>query len=74
MKRGTMVCYATDEHGTRGIADMLDLDEQSFRVVLLEVLWSANALIGIDQESLPGDDIELRVRPGVVLTPAEEPK
>jgi hypothetical protein len=74
VKRGTMLCFAVDEHGTRGIADALDLDEQSFRVFLLDVLWSSNALIGIDQDSLPGDDIALRVRPGAVVQPADEPK
>ena len=43
--------------------DILDLDELSFRALVLDRLNIARLLIGIKEEFLPGEEIELKVKP-----------
>ncbi len=54
---------AIDADGIPCVGDALDLDDRSFRALVLNVFWNAKALAGVDPASLEGGDIPLRLRP-----------
>ncbi len=64
---------AIDADGVPCVGDALDLDDRSFRALVLNVFWNAGALAGVDPGSLEGTDIPLRLRPDAkpVMTIAE---
>jgi len=67
MKRGQVFVRAEDENGRRGTVDVLDLDEESFRVLVIDTMVAAGLLVGIIDELVDGKMIKLRVKKGVVI-------
>ncbi len=64
MQRGKVFFRARDETGRYGCADILDLDETSFRAVIVEVLVKINALLSLESDSSKGEEIQLTTRAG----------
>ncbi len=66
MKRGQVFVRAMDETGRWGSFDVLDLDEESFRVFVLHVFRMQGQVVGLSDSACPGEEITLRVRTGVL--------
>ncbi len=60
MKRGQVFVRAIDPGGKWGPADLLDLDDESFRAVILHKLLEVGLFVGIKEETIDGDPITLR--------------
>lgn len=71
MKRQQVFVRARDDNGRIFNCDVLDLDDASFRAFVVGKLHRAGIVVGMRDESIEGDHIELRARPGV-LRPADE--
>lgn len=65
IKRGQVFVRAQDETGRWGSADVLDLDEESFRAFVAGTLFRSGLLVGLKDEAVAGERLPLRVRPGV---------
>lgn len=63
MKKNMILVEAIDADGRPCVGDALDLDDRSFRAFVLNVLWNAQAVAGVDPAALEGGDIPLRLRP-----------
>lgn len=66
MKRGMILVEALGPNGMPCGADALDLDDESFRLFVLNVLWQKGAVVAVDPAEVAGDDIQLRMRSGAV--------
>lgn len=66
MKRRQVFVRALDSNGKMGAADVMDLDEDSFKAFILDVLQRHDLVVGIIESQLPGERIALRTKPGVV--------
>lgn len=66
MKRGMILVEALGPNGMPCGADALDLDDESFRLFVLNVLWQKGAVVAVDPSEVQGNDIQLRMRSGAV--------
>lgn len=66
MKRNQVFVRAYDETGQIGNADVLDLDDDSFRAFVIEMLWRSGLVTGIKDEFVEGDKIRLQMKPGIL--------
>lgn len=66
MKRGMILVEALGPNGMPCGADVLDLDDESFRLFVLNVFWQKGAVAAIDPSEVTGQDIQLRMRSGAV--------
>ncbi len=62
MKRGQIFVRAKKKDGSWGSVDVLDLDEQSFRAFILEMLIRQSIVCSIKDEFVEGDDIQYHER------------
>lgn len=60
MKRGQVFVRAKDPEGKWGNADVLDLDETSWRAWILEIwLMKTDAVVSLKPEFVDGPELEL---------------
>lgn len=69
MKRNQVFVRAKFDDGRRGTCDVLDLDDQSFRVFVMDLLIHVGLVTVIKDEGVEGDHIELLAKPGVPRDP-----
>ena len=60
MKRGQVFVRAKDADGQWDSVDVLDLDELSFRVFVLDLFDRQGAVVSLVEKEVPGEPIELR--------------
>lgn len=65
MKPGMVLVRATNDSGQRVVADVLDLDERSFRAFVVQTLWNAGMVVAIKPEEISEPEIPLNLMPGV---------
>lgn len=65
MKRKQIFVRALDETGRFGNADIFDLDDESFRAVVVQFMFNANALVGLKEDFVEEPKIQLRLKPGL---------
>lgn len=63
MKRGQVFVRAQDENGKWQSIDVLDLDDESFRVFVVNMLMRGMLVTSITDENVDGEQITLRARP-----------
>ena len=63
---------AQDESGAWGAADIFDLNDESFRAVISELLRTAGQVVAL-RDTHAGDEVSLRTRPGYRFPPDGEP-
>jgi len=66
VKRRQVFVRALDSNGKMGAADVMDLDEDSFRAFMVDVMFRAELVVGIRESEVQGERIRLRTKPGVV--------
>lgn len=71
MKRKQVFVRAVDESGKHGAADVLDLDDDSFRAFVVGMLFHVGLVTGIKDEVVKGEDIQLRTKPGFLFPRGE---
>jgi hypothetical protein len=57
---------AVDDTGRWGTSDVLDLDDESFRVFVAGMLMRAGIACGLADDYVEGAHIALRLRPGLL--------
>lgn len=67
IKRGQIFVRARDETGKWGSADVLDLNEESFRTFILRVLFDSGMITGIKDTACEGQHVGMEVKPGIRL-------
>ncbi len=60
IRRGQVFVRAKDAYGHWGSADVLDLEEESFRSFVVDRLWQDGLVIGLKDEDATGREVELR--------------
>jgi hypothetical protein len=65
VKKNQVFVRAYDEAGKLGSADVLDLDDESFRVFVIGMLFVNELVCGIRDEFVEGPHIKLKLRPGM---------
>lgn len=72
IRKGSIFVRAKDETGRWGAADVLDLDDESFRAFVLDRLEHRGMVVPV-QPQLAGEAVEYRTRVGFRF-PADEKK
>ncbi len=49
-----------------GATDVMDLDEDSFRAFMVEVMLRNDLVVGIRESEVDGERIRLRTKPGIL--------
>ena len=62
MKRGQVFVRALDYKNQWINCDVLDLDDESFKAFIADILFKAGAVVGIKNEFCEGEEIKLRKR------------
>ncbi len=66
MKRRQVFVRALDSNGKMGATDVMDLDEESFRAFMVEVMLRNDLVVGIRESEVDGERIRLRTKPGIL--------
>jgi hypothetical protein len=66
MKRRQVFVRALDSNDKMGVTDVMDLDEDSFKVFMLDVMQRHGLVVGIIESQIEGERIALRTKPGIV--------
>ena len=66
MKRQQVFVRAQDETGKWFSCDVLDLDDDSFRAFVADMLFRAGIVHGVRDEAVEGERITYRARPCVL--------
>lgn len=66
MKRKQVFVRAKDSAGRIGNADVLDLDEDSFRAFTMDILFRAGAVVGIKPDFVKGEEIRYQMKPDLL--------
>ena len=63
MKRGQILVRAIDKNGNAGLADIFDLEEESFRAYVLSMMIRKGIVTGVVVEDfVPGDKIVFKTK------------
>lgn len=65
MRRGQVFVRARDETGKLGSADVLDLDDLSFRALIVEILVRTQLVTGLREDLCEGERIALKTKRGI---------
>lgn len=71
MKRNQVFVRARKADGSFGVVDILNLDDASFRTFITQILFDAGAVVGIFDEHVAGEHIELRERTPIEVADGE---
>ena len=63
MKKGQIYVRAITPDGELGNVDVLELDDDSFRVFIIDKFVRAGAVVAMKEEMIKGDNIELHADP-----------
>ena len=68
MKKRQVFVRAQDSTGKWGCADVLDLDDISFRAFVIDILFKIRAVVGILDEHVEEAPISYRTKEGIVFS------
>ena len=62
MKRGQVFVRAKNKKGKWDSHDVLDLDDESFKIFIIDILFRNQLVAGIQDDFVDGERLDLRIK------------